>query len=1035
MCRTTDRGTDLFSLDSRDYLFFSLGRAQMFGKFLRSLVLLLSLPFGASAWADTVTLMDGLNSYGGTTDTRLINMASPNEGTATTFAIIDENATALAVRFKIFQAEGGPVPNGATITSATLAVYKFDGPASSFKASRFLKDWNESADWNVTGAGQSWTTAGARSAGNDYLATPDGTDTIGNADTDGCQVSSNWPAVCWLTFDVTSGVQAFAANPTTNFGWKIADTSGTSGGTPRYFNSSENSNWPSLRPKLTINYGSGGCTTPTASFTTTPSSGPAPLNVVFNASASSDGGGPITSLRLQFGDGTPDAVWSSKTQTQSHTYTTGGQKVATLTASNACGSSTPVTKTINVGGQPPTANLGASPQNGAPPLLVNFSAAASSDGDAPITALRLQFGDGTEVNWGDKTVAQPHQYTSAGQFIATLTATNAYGTSAPATRTITVGAACSGDIAPTETTPAGALGTATPTFHSMGLYYNPGSAPSNGKVWMRYRKACEAGWREGYPLWYDTRTAGLDLPYAFKARGSAVQLEPGTKYYFEFGTGDNFSVAAWAHHVVGTTRSETIPEDPNRITIPSQSATYVIPAGSGGTASASKVYDGWNGSSKNVVNRGGAGVGNAGAESDDTSHAIVVKANFVIVRRVRATGAAIAGIYIAPGVTDVVIEDSQVDDWAWRPETRLGANPNAWGTFGWNEAGGIHLAGSNARIVIQRNVIKAPHFGSFPWDTGGGTCGTNTHPAGPFGITVWDGSAGSQQNVIRYNDITGDPANNRKWYQDGIAGGENFSSKGAPGADSDIYRNIVMHAFDDAIEAEGGGRNVRVWGNYISDAKSAVATTIVHFGPTYVWRNVINRLRMCYWTDSDNDAAPSAFKYGGLEDGYGNGVRYLFHNTMLQEPQGLFPEGGRYGVEAPSNGDGSSRTTISRNNIFHVRKTPNDFSVDAGDDATGADFAYDVYNGQIRGVTEGTPASIYKFSDGQLFYKNGHGWMSVPALGGNGIGNYQLESGSKGLDVGEAVPNFSDGYQGSAPDAGAHESGSAAMQFGISAGE
>lgn len=65
---------------------------------------------------------------------------------------------------------------------------------------------------------------------------------------------------------------------------------------------------------------------PRASFTTTPSSGPAPLTVSFNASSSSDSDGYITSYSWAFGD---DSIGSGVTT--SHKYGTAGAYVAMLT--------------------------------------------------------------------------------------------------------------------------------------------------------------------------------------------------------------------------------------------------------------------------------------------------------------------------------------------------------------------------------------------------------------------------------------------------------------------------------------------------------------------------------------------------------------------------------------------------------------------------------------------------------------------------------------------------------------------------------
>ncbi|HXL19673.1 MAG TPA: DNRLRE domain-containing protein, partial [Streptosporangiaceae bacterium] len=379
----------------------------------------------------SATLMDGLNSYTGTADDRLGN-GGTNEGSATTYALIGETSTSLAIRFAIFQSEGGPVPNGATINSAMLSMYKFSGPASNFKASRFLKDWTEmGATWFVTGTGASWTTAGAMSAGSDYLATPDGQASIGDGAL--CGTGTPGPDSCWLNLDVTAGVRAFASG-TPNFGWKVADTTGT-GGTPRNFNSSENTQWPTLRPKLTINYSTPtACTPPTAQFTTTTSG----FTATFNASGSTDGSSAITSLRLQFGDGL-EVIWGSKTQPQQHTYSAVGTYNATLTATNACGTSAPVTQPVTItisSCSAPTASFTWSQRPGS--LTVDFNASNSTDNGSPITSLNIAFGDGQQAVWSDKNLPQPHAYAGPGPEHVTLTATNVCGTSAPFAQDIQV---------------------------------------------------------------------------------------------------------------------------------------------------------------------------------------------------------------------------------------------------------------------------------------------------------------------------------------------------------------------------------------------------------------------------------------------------------------------------------------------------------------------------------------------------------------------------------------------------------------------
>jgi PKD repeat protein len=86
--------------------------------------------------------------------------------------------------------------------------------------------------------------------------------------------------------------------------------------------------------------------TPVASFTATPSSGPAPLNVAFTDTSS----GSPTSWSWDFGDGTTSTV-----QNPSHTYAAPGAYTAKLTVANSAGSNT-ASSPVSVGKFQPTAS-------------------------------------------------------------------------------------------------------------------------------------------------------------------------------------------------------------------------------------------------------------------------------------------------------------------------------------------------------------------------------------------------------------------------------------------------------------------------------------------------------------------------------------------------------------------------------------------------------------------------------------------------------------------------------------------------------
>jgi PKD repeat protein len=89
---------------------------------------------------------------------------------------------------------------------------------------------------------------------------------------------------------------------------------------------------------------------PTASFVATPVSGPAPLTVSFDASASSDSDGSITTYAWNFGDST-----TGTGKTASHTYSSTGIFTAQLTVTDNAGATAIITHDITVSASTGTA--------------------------------------------------------------------------------------------------------------------------------------------------------------------------------------------------------------------------------------------------------------------------------------------------------------------------------------------------------------------------------------------------------------------------------------------------------------------------------------------------------------------------------------------------------------------------------------------------------------------------------------------------------------------------------------------------------
>ena len=513
---------------------------------------------------------------------------------------------------------------------------------------------------------------------------------------------------------------------------------------------------------------------------------------------------------------------------------------------------------------------------------------------------------------------------------------------------------------------------AVATFESMGLYWKPPSNPGSAGCDVRFRKVGDSAWKQGLAMWYDSRDS--------ECRGSLVHLSPGTEYEVQF-------AMPGKAHSAGLKAKTWSEQFPIAQTVQVQSGSQTLNITQGGTK------DGY------VLYTGPATIDVANAKDFN----VTISAPYVIVRGLTLKGAKVDGIRLLEGAHDVVIEDSDISEWGTYRTTnsegwKLGVNAQA-GISAWCRSGPWL-----ERLVVQRTKIHHPRYGSNSWSDG--------HPLGPNAILFHECGG---NHVFRHNEIYSEAG---RYFMDGIGGEENFSTKGMPNADSDVYGNVIKHTWDDAIEAEGANKNVRIWGNYFDQTTTGIATTITERGPVYIFRNVYNRSRMLSKSTLDADTRNLFFK-SGTKSGYGDGRRYVFHNTMLQAPPisgTTLPLGGGGGLAGPNSND-KLTNTVSRNNIFHIWKTwwP---SIDTKGGANN-DLDYDLVNGNVTAYSGAEPNRVV----GVPIYLPGHGWAN------EANGQYQLAPGSPGHGRGVKIPNFNDGA--SAPDMGAHQSGAPAMKFGV----
>ncbi|MEZ4338975.1 MAG: hypothetical protein R3B82_20350 [Sandaracinaceae bacterium] len=528
-----------------------------------------------------------------------------------------------------------------------------------------------------------------------------------------------------------------------------------------------------------------------------------------------------------------------------------------------------------------------------------------------------------------------------------------------------------------------------PTFHNIGVYWNPNDVRAGDVARCEYR-AAGGPWRATLDLWLDERTSDIPRELWMQFRGSVVELEAGTPYDVRC-TNDRTGVTE-----ANTTEtwSETFPV---ASTIPVGARSTRLTIDEGGRADGYVVYDG----------------GTIDARGLD--RAIQVNASYVILRNLEIANAARHGIFVAPGVHDVVIEGCDIHGWG-----RIAPDG-----FGCNRDSAIYVDGrgdlGTERIIIQRNRLHDPRGdsnssdedreGSSDCSNADSTSDGYAHPQGPQAISI---QRAGGRHVIRFNDIYSD---DRHRLNDAIGGGQNFSYAGTPNRDSDIYGNRITHAWDNLIEAEGANVNVRIYRNQLDRGFGNIGIAPVSVGPLYIFRNVNYRARR------------SASRSGG---------QFLKNESEVFRPEGVFYGGGRvyvfhntnYGVPldadtCPRGIDGLRKQLlefVTRNNIWEVTDVPIfDFDHPDGTFELRSDFDWDLYNREQSSRVLG-----------QGHYR--HGILATPSYEGSWAdGDLRLVPGSRGHDEGVRIPNFNDGYAGAAPDMGALESGRDVPRYGVEA--
>jgi hypothetical protein len=397
------------------------------------------------------------------------------------------------------------------------------------------------------------------------------------------------------------------------------------------------------------------------------------------------------------------------------------------------------------------------------------------------------------------------------------------------------------------------------TFHSIGLYWSPQGGAESNAARVEFRPKGGAGaWRQGLDLWFDAR----DGEY----RGSLVELEPGTAYEIRLslasGARESLTARTWSEKFPIKRTVEVRPGTKRLVIEPQDSGDeqgYVLFTAPPG---------------RNVIE---------GNDAHESCVLVRQGANHVVIRGLVLRNCKRYGVLIQrqggrggdAQTHDIVIEANEIVGWGGFENQKPGSGlADSDGAIHCNYYRETDDARRPDRIVIQGNRIRDPRHGSNPWQS---EKFGRLHPYGPLGVMF---ERCGRNHVVRYNDIS---AANGNHYKDAIGGAENFSAAGFPWADADIYGNRISQVYDDAIEAEGGNRNVRIWANHFDRVYVAIANAATTTGPLYVWRNFGERVY---------DRGPF-IKAGSRRDAANGGRAYYFHNTATGASAGIARAGGR----------------------------------------------------------------------------------------------------------------------------------------------
>lgn len=542
------------------------------------------------------------------------------------------------------------------------------------------------------------------------------------------------------------------------------------------------------------------------------------------------------------------------------------------------------------------------------------------------------------------------------------------------------------------------------TYHSISLRWPVrGDANETAKVTVRYRRADQQNWNEGYPLFRprpDRMSEDRIVSAGWLFAGSIVDLEPGEDYVVRLTLTDADGVEAGGssqgevtRDVEVSTRSEPLEATPVR-------TLFVAPGnGAAGDGSAARPFK-------------GLAAAEAAARPGDL---LVLLPGLYQVSDFKISRSGEQGRPIVYQGREGAILDGG------GAELLLDAGKTQHRWFEglvFRNADRLLSADYASHLLVRRNRFEFSKYGvTSRWASYAESQNNSVLDNVFQGVTQWPRSKGIEETYAV--ELTGSghvvAHNLFRNVGDAVHNGE----RGRMSA-SDVYGNEIVTCTDDGIETDYSDTNVRVYRNRITNCFAAISGQPVHGGPVYVFRNVLYNTQY------------TPFKLHNHTSGL-----LLFHNTSVRAgiPFNIQP-----GRETVSN-------VVTRNNIFVGTRSPalrstghmidTDFDSDgyawgigAGDFAVWNNKRYRSFGDAKRSKKLYRTKGAISLYTHRTFEK---GFLPPKAFQTEYLASKNLpllKAKSQAVDRGEVIPNFNDGFAGKAPDLGCCEQGQKMPLYG-----